>query len=184
VSAKIETHLIVDIESSGPIPSQYALLSIGACTLNEPRQTFYIELQPDSELYTEDANQIHGLSQKRLAEKGIPPAEAMQKFADWIGQATPDDTDPVFTALNAPFDWMFINDYFHRYLGHNPFGHKALDIKAYYMGLHGASWEETSYKNISKTYQFQRKLSHNALDDALDTAELFLMMLAEVRKWR
>ena len=33
-------------ETAGPNPADYALLSIGACTLLEPRATFYAELQP------------------------------------------------------------------------------------------------------------------------------------------
>ena len=40
----------------------------------------------------------------------------------------------VFVGFNAPFDWSFVNYYFHRFLGHNPFGFTAVDIKAYYMG--------------------------------------------------
>ena len=27
---------------------------------------------------------------------------------------------------------MFVNDYFHRFLGRNPFGHAALDLKAFF----------------------------------------------------
>ena len=38
----------VDVETAGPNPADYALLSIGACTLDVPRNEFYIELQPIS----------------------------------------------------------------------------------------------------------------------------------------
>ena len=65
----------------------------------------------------------------------------------------------MFVALNAPFDWMFINDYFHRYLGANPFGHSALDIKAYYMGLSGVTWSETSMKHISAHFLEEKHLT-------------------------
>ena len=44
----------------------------------------------------------------------------MQGFADWVAEITPPDHRPVFTAFNAPFDWMVVNEYFHRYLGYNP----------------------------------------------------------------
>jgi len=55
-------YIVVDIEAAGPTPSQYALLSIGACTVGEPRQSFYLELQPDRSASTEEATSVHGLS--------------------------------------------------------------------------------------------------------------------------
>ena len=77
---------------------------------------------------------------------------------------------------------MFVNDYFHRYLGHNPFGHSALDIKAFYMGLSGASWEETSMRYIAPRYLHDQQLTHHALRDALDQAEIFQRMLYEAQE--
>jgi DNA polymerase III alpha subunit (gram-positive type) len=97
----------------------------------------------------------------------------MQAFAVWLEKLTPVGTRPVFVALNAPFDWMFVNDYFHLYLGTNPFGHSALDIKAYYMGLAGVSWSETSFSHITAHLQMHIELEHNALHDAQDQAAIF-----------
>jgi DNA polymerase III epsilon subunit-like protein len=113
-----------------------------------------------------------------LAAEGVPPAEAMQRFADWVERIVPEGVRPILTALNAPFDWMFVNDYFHRYLGRNPFGHSALDIKAYCMGWCGVSWKQTSYSQIRRRYLGDKPLAHNALEDAIDEAELFEAMLA------
>lgn len=174
---KQEVYIVVDVEASGPSPSRYALLSIGACTIDEPGQAFYIELQPDREAFTTEAMAVNGLSLDRLAVEGLPPAEAMQAFAEWVAKVVPPDARPVFTAFNAAFDWMFVNDYFHRYLGHNPFGHAALDIKAYYMGLHGVTWAETSHAQVGKRYSSKDELTHHALDDAIDEAEILQAML-------
>jgi len=179
-----EVYIVVDIEASGPSTGQYALLSIGACTLAEPRSTFYVELQPDSESFTSEAMAINQLSLDRLATEGVRPAKAMQNFADWVEQVVPEGAQPVFTAFNAPFDWMFANHYFHRYLGYNPFGHKALDIKAYFMGLHGVAWAETSHKKITGHYFEARELTHHALADAISEAEIFQAMLTEATKKR
>jgi ribonuclease T len=179
-----EIYIVVDVEASGPNPGNYALLSIGACTLSEPQQTFYAELKPDAEGFTAEAMAVNQLSLEQLSNHGLPPAEAMLKFADWIQQVVPQGKRPVFTAFNAPFDWMFVNDYFHRYLGHNPFGHKALDIKAYFMGLHGAAWADTSHRSILHHYSNPSQLTHHALRDAIDEAELFQAMLAEAAQKR
>lgn len=58
----------------------------------------------------------------------------MMQFQGWVERAAGADGVPVFVGLNAPFDWSFINYYFHYLLKSNPFGFAALDIKALYMG--------------------------------------------------
>jgi ribonuclease T len=179
--AQKEAFIVVDVETSGPNPSRYALLSIGACTVDDPRNTFYAELQPDTHAFTPEAMAVNGLSIEKLAADGLPPTEAVQRFADWVDQVVPADAQPVLAAFNAPFDWMFINDYFHRYLGHNPFGHSALDIKAYFMGLHGVTWQETSHERIGHRYDGKTELTHHALYDAIDDAGILQAMLAEHR---
>lgn len=172
-----EIYISVDVETAGPIPGQYALLSIGACLVEEPSTTFYVELQPDRSDYLPEALAISGLSLDSLKEHGIAPPTAMQAFADWVCNVVPKGNRVVFVALNAPFDWSFINDYFYRYIGNNPFGHSALDIKAFYMGLTGVSWSETSMKHISSHLLQEKHLVHNALRDAQDQAEIFREIL-------
>ena len=175
-------YIIVDVETSGPTPDQYALLSIGACTISDPRQTFYIELQPDGDDALEEAMQTNKLSLDDLRKTGLPPCEALAQFSDWIYDVLPENRKAVFTAFNAPFDWMFVNHYFYKYLGLNPFGHKALDIKAYYMGVYGVSWSDTSHNKISAKLTLNHELPHHALKDAVMEADLFEMILEESLK--
>jgi len=177
-----ETYISVDIETAGPNPSQYPMLSIGACTVTEPAQNFYVELQPDRDAFSPEALQVSGLSLDELRENGVPPEQAMGRFADWVNKVTPENNRPVFVAFNAPFDWTFVNDYFHRYLGHNPFGHSALDMKAFYMGLRGVAWSDTSFGKVTKHFEISHPLTHNALQDALDQAKVFKKMLDEVKE--
>jgi len=176
----------VDVEAAGPNPSQYSLLSIGACTLVEPRQNLYIELQPVNDNSTPEALAISGLSLEQLAERGAPPAKAMARFEGWTQEHVLPGQQPIFVAFNAPFDWMFVNDYFQRYLGRNPFGHAALDLKAFYMGLTGVRWSETTMGHLSARYLDNRDLTHHALRDAQDQAELFQKMMTEAaaRYWK
>ena len=77
---------------------------------------------------------------------------------------------------------MFVDDYFQRYLGRNPFGHSALDMKAYYMGQAGETWARTSMRYLSPLYLSGRPLTHNALADARDQAELFRALRAEAHR--
>lgn len=175
-----EAYISVDVETSGPNPSDYAMLSIGACTISEPRETFYIELKPDRDGSVSEAMAISKLSLDDLRKNGTPAKEAMQKFSDWVSSVLPKNAQPVFTAFNASFDWMFVNDYFHRYLGHNPFGHKALDIKALYMGLRKTKWLQTSYNIVNKKTGLEELLSHHALEDAIQQARIFEILLEEL----
>ncbi len=179
---KPEFYLSVDIETAGPNPANYALLAIGACTVNEPRRNFYLEVKPLTLEILPEAYAIHGLDPRVLAHTGVPVNEAMQRFAGWIHKVTPAGFTPVFVGFNAPFDWMFINDYFHRFLGENPFGHSAVDIKALYMGVYGVAWSETSFNEISRRYNGDECLVHNALQDAIEQAELFQRILEDSRR--
>lgn len=140
-------------------------------------RTFYRELQPDRSAHEAQALAVSGLSLETLAEDGIPAEEAMRDFDEWLSTNTPSHQKPVFVAFNAAFDWMFIQDYFHRYLGRNPFGHSALDIKALYMGATGVGWLETSYNAIARQLDLPTRLEHHALRDALDQALIFRKIL-------
>lgn len=168
-----ETLISVDVETAGPSPRRYAMLSIGACLVDDPDTSFYAELRPDSPETDPAALAVSGLALDELARTGLPPQLAMARFANWVDEVTPAASVPVFTAFNAPFDWMFVNDYLLRYVGRNPFGHSALDIKAYAMGVRDVPWRETSMHVLSEHYLGGRMLSHNALSDARDQAALF-----------
>jgi len=175
-----EFYIVVDIEASGPSPDQYAMLSFGAATLSQPLATFYRELQPDSDLVQEDALKISGLSLADLRINGVSPKVALQEFADWVKQVTPENKYPIFTAFNAPFDWMFMNTYLHRYLSYNPFGHKALDIKALFMGYHKVPFLDTSHHQICSHFGITSLLTHHALEDAVQEAQLLNKLLQEI----
>jgi DNA polymerase III epsilon subunit-like protein len=172
-----EYYVSVDVETSGPYPGGYSLLSIGACTLPQPRATFYAELKPINEHVIPEAMQIHRLSLEQLNDHGEEPSLALERFADWLAKHAPREQPPVFLAFNAVFDWMFLSYYFHHYLGRNPFGHAALDIKAYYMGKYGVTWAETSMRYLSPRFLADQPLSHHALQDAIDQADLFIKIL-------
>jgi len=176
-STDSESYVCVDVETSGPIPGDYSLLSIGACTLFEPQLTFYIELQPVNQNNTVEAASVHKLSFEHLMEVGVAPVEAMQHFEQWLLNEASPDRPPLFVAFNAAFDWMFINYYFFHYLGRNPFGHTAIDIKAFYMGKAGVPWSQTSWRYLDPGYQTAPQLTHHALQDALDQARLFKKIL-------
>ena len=174
-----ETYISVDVETAGPIPGDYAMISIGACLVDDPDSGFYAEIKPTTDNVVESSLAVSGLSMEKLAEDGLTPADAMRQFEDWIDLVTPEGNAPIMVAFNAVFDWMFVDSYFHRFLGHNPFGHSALDIKAFYLGFAGGTWAGTSMRVLSPLYLGGQYLTHNALGDARDQASIFRQVKAQ-----
>ena len=168
-----EIFISVDIETAGPVPGEFSMLTIGACEAYRPDRTFECALKPTSRNFNEDALRVTGLSLERLGREGHESTEAMSMFAEWVHDLCKEGGTPVFVGFNAPFDWSFVNYYFHRYCGSNPFGFAALDIKALYMGATGCRWSETSSRQIAKKLKPRSSGDHNALRDALYQAELF-----------
>lgn len=171
-----EDYISVDIETAGPIPAVYSMLSLGACVVGSTTDTFYMELQPINERFVPDALKVSRLNLDQLKQQGLSPLDAMSGFRDWISTVTP-IRQPIFVGFNASFDWAFVNWYFHSYLGSNPFGFAALDIKAFYMGISGCLWSETTSRQLPPEFQPAHRQTHNALDDAVAQAEIFDKLL-------
>lgn len=176
MSQKREVYISVDIETSGPIPGVYSMLTIGACNVYDPEQVFSCELKPISANFDPEALAITGLSLETLALEGLSPEAAMMQFQGWLERIAGADGVPVFVGLNAPFDWSFINYYFHYFLKSNPFGFAALDIKALYMGATGSSWAGTRSSQIAACLHPRSEGNHEALNDAQYQAELFRLV--------
>ena len=171
-----ELYFSVDIEANGPIPGEFSMTSLGACVIGRPDATFYCELKPLHDRFEPKALSVSGLSMEHLREKGEEPGPALERFSAWVKRTAGADR-PVFVAFNAPFDWMFLHWYLIKFTGSDPFGISGVDIKAYYMGLSGASWHDTVKSAIQKRFPSGRPHTHHALDDALEQAEIFARML-------
>ena len=176
MTAQREVFVSVDVETAGPIPGEYSLLSIGACDVDNESRTFACELKPLNRNVDPKAMEVTGLSLDVLEQTGLPPQEAMKRFDQWARGLARDDETLVFVGFNAPFDWSFVNYYFHRFGGENPFGFSALDIKAYYMGATGCRWADTRSSQIEVALKPMRKSDHKALHDAQYQAELFRLI--------
>jgi DNA polymerase III alpha subunit (gram-positive type) len=136
------TYFCIDIETSGPVPWLYDVLSLGAVVVRGSPQggfalgeRFYVELRPESEREDPATRAIHGLDVDRLRREGTPRAEALARLASWVAVQSGPDTQPLFVGHNAPFDWSFVAFSFAAEGMVNPFGYKALDTKALATGV-------------------------------------------------
>jgi ribonuclease T len=176
-----ELYISVDIEAAGPVPSVFSMLSLGAVVVDDPKRTFYVELKPVNDKFLPDAMKVVGRTLQDFAKNGHDPKEAMTAFRDWL-LSVATAAKPVFIGFNATFDWAFVNFYFHEYLGENPFGFGGIDIKSYYMGMTGCAWEDTRSSRIRPELKGPSPHTHNALDDAVEQAEMFKRMREKAGK--
>src|SRR5476649_199208 len=96
MSQKPELFISVDVETAGPIPGEYSLLSIGACDVDDDARAFSIELKPINTNADPKALEVAGLSLEKLTERGADPAAAMAAFAAWASGLAGDDRSLVF----------------------------------------------------------------------------------------
>jgi hypothetical protein len=73
---------------------------------------------------------------------------------------------------NAGFDWQFVNYYFHRFVGRNPFGFSPLSLTSLYKGF--ARDMRACFRRLRRT-----RHTHNALDDARGNAEALLALVEQ-----
>jgi len=92
------------------------------------------------------------------------PKAVMENFAAWLEQHS--KGRPIFVSDNLAFDWQFINYYFHRFLGRNPFGFSGRRIGDLYTGLVKDASKATEWKKYRITAH-----THNPVDDARGNAE-------------
>ncbi|MDX6429520.1 MAG: hypothetical protein QOE54_1886, partial [Streptosporangiaceae bacterium] len=73
------------------------------------------------------------------------------------------------------FDWMFMYWYFVRFAeGGSPFGHsRCIDMKTLYAARARAQIRRSTKGQMPRQLLSRRRHTHNALDDAVEQAELF-----------
>ena len=163
---------MVDIESDGPIPGDFSMISFGAVIVDENLdRTFYGKLRPISEKCIPQALAVSGHSREETLEFDDPKT-VMLNFNSWIknnskGQA-------VFISDNNGFDWMFVCWYFHHFIDKNPFGHSSQNLGSLYKGLVKDTFK--NFKHLRKT-----KHTHHPVDDAKGNAEALLTMKNEMK---
>jgi len=163
--------IMVDIESDGPIPGDYSMVSFGAVLVDDNLdKTFYGRLKPISEKWVPEALSVSGHSREETLSFEEPKI-VMDDFAVWLKKHS--NGRPLFFSDNNGFDWQFINWYFHHFTGNNPFGFSSTNLGSLYKGI---------VKDMVKNFKHLRKTkhTHNPVDDARGNAEALLYLKKEM----
>lgn len=166
-------NIVVDIETDGPCPGMHSMICFGAVIV-EPgfQRTFYAQLKPISDIYIPEALAVSGFTREQTL-KFPDPRDTMHNFEIWIKQHC-ENKRPIFWSDNNSFDAGFINYYFWKYLGRNPFGWSSSNIGSLYKGI---------TRDIYATFKHLRETphTHNPVDDARGNAEALLKMFSMVK---
>jgi 3' exoribonuclease, RNase T-like len=137
------------------------------------RQTFYRELQPISDEFDQEALDVNHLDRSRLALVGAEPAKAMVEASDWL-ESIANEHRLVLVAYPVAFDWSFLYWYFVRFAARSPFGYSScLDIRTLYQARARTTHDRSGKNDMPAWLLPSHPHTHNALDDAIEQAELF-----------
>ena len=182
-----DIYISADIESDGPIPGRYSMLSFGLAVAgrfdgrtlvpaNPEEDSLYRELRPISSRYLPKALAVTALDRENLATHGVPPARAMADAKRWVTAVSGVDR-PVLVGYPLEFDWMFLCWYFERFAGGSPFGFSsALDMKTMYQQKARVPISLAGKDDLPSFLQSHRRHTHNALDDAIEQADIFVRL--------
>lgn len=189
MSRRPDVYISGDIEADGPIPGPYSMLSFGMTVIGShgeagfsaadpTEQTFYVELKPISDGYDNKALAVSGLDRDRLIREGTDPAEAMDAASAWVRKVARGGT-AVFAGYPAHYDWMWLYWYFLRFgTQGSPFGHsRCLDLKTFYAARARVPLSDSIKRRMPHELMSSRPHTHNALDDAIEQAELAANLL-------
>jgi hypothetical protein len=172
-----------DVETDGPIPGVYSMLSFASAAYSSDKQligTFSANLEtlPDAIAHPKTMAwwQTQPEAWQACRTDLQQPEPAMQNYLAWL-KGLPGL--PVFVAYPAAFDFMFVYWYLIRFTGESPFSHSALDIKTYAMALLKKPYRESTKKNMPARWFDDLPHTHIVLDDAIEQGALFCNILAE-----
>lgn len=181
-----EIYVSTDVETDGPLAGRHSMLSIGSAAYTAAKQllgTFAANLEtlpgamPDPKTAAWWETQPEAWAACRVDLE--PPATAMRRYLDWI-RSLPGK--PVFVAYPTAFDFPFVYWYLMEFVGENPFGYSAIDIKTYSMAMLRRDYRASGKQAMPREWFDAAPHTHVALDDALEQGRLFCNMLKANRK--
>jgi len=172
-----ERCVVVDVETTGLNLMTDTLISIGAVGVVNGRialgDSFNVVLQQRASSRKENIL-VHGISGSVQLE-GMPPADSLLSFLEYLGKDR-------LVAFHVAFDETMIRHAMHQYLGLS-FRHTWLDLAYVMPALHpDLMHSHRSLDDWASQFDIHNEERHNALADALVTAQLLLVALIAARQ--
>ncbi len=185
-----ELYVSIDVETDGPIPGEYSMLSLGSAIF-----------EPSGNILGKFEVNIQGLPTARqnketmewwatipdiwayCRKNPISPNIAMQSYLKHLLDVSKArEGNLVCIGYPITFDFMFVYWYLIKFTGKSPFSFSGIDIKTISMAM-----LKSTYKKAGKKYMPKRwipnniKHSHTPLNDAIEQGLIFCNILKELR---
>lgn len=169
--------VVVDVETSGLNLLEDRLISIGAVAVLSGQivlgDSFYVVLQ-QATISDKENILLHGIGGSAQTE-GVPATDALLSFLDYLGKDT-------LIAFHVTFDQTMIRRALRQYLGIS-FKHPWLDMAYVMPALNPVlAARHRSLDDWITHFDIRNDARHNALADALVTAQLFQIALDQAGK--
>ena len=187
----MDAYFSADVETDGPIPGPYSILSFAIVyagsfdgrTFKRPEsyeRVFYKELRPISDSFQQEALDVNKLDRERLCKQGEAPEIAMDEAFHWVSELA-GSAKPVLVAYPLSFDWTWLYWYFVNFCKNgSPFDYsRCFDIKTALAVKARIPIAEAGRSRLDPLLTSNRPHTHHAIDDAIEQAEIF----ANVFEW-
>ena len=162
--------VVVDVEADGDLLGTNSMVCFGAVIVEDGlKRTFYGKTRPISDIYNPEALAVSGFSREQH-ETFDDPKEVMTAFYEWLKDNI--NGKPTLISDNNGFDASWINWYFIKYLGKNPFGWSSRRITDLICGF-----EKDAY--FKWKWMRDTPHTHFPIDDAKGNAEVLLKYIAK-----
>ncbi|KVD89706.1 exonuclease [Burkholderia stagnalis] len=179
--SRIEIFVSTDVETDGPIPGAHSMLSLGSAAFLADGTcigTFSGNLAPLPEARPDPKTMEWWRSQpdaySACTRDARDPGSVMSDYHAWLSNLP---GKPLFVGYPASFDFLFVYWYLIRFCQDSPFGHSAIDIRSYAMGLLRSDYRSTAKRHLPQSWTTHDEMAHVALDDAIEQGKLFCNML-------
>lgn len=159
--------VFVDVEATGISPASGLMTEFGAVEERTGKSFHGV-------FYESEPNPDNPAKPIITGNKVNSERRVMTMFAEWLKEVSPGQC--TFVSDNPAYDYQWINFYFDKYYGSNPFGHSGRRISDFWAGLNN-KWSETqSWKRFRVT-----KHTHMPVDDAMGNVEAYHTIMEKVK---
>jgi len=195
----METYISIDVETNGPIPGEYSMLSLGSVALNKKGEIlgkFYKKLKPIKNAGEHPQTMIfwgkNKEAYKEATSNSEDPKKVIEAYIKWLEKIKKDsNSELVFVGWPITFDFMFIYWYIikfvRKYQKQNflemPISWHGIDIRAFAMAHLKKPYSETrEYLLPKKFFAKTKKHTHKAVEDAEYQGMIFINILKDNQK--
>lgn len=159
----IEDYVVIDLEMTGLRAKTDRILEVGAVRIRSGviKDTFSALIRQEEKL-PEKIIELTGITDE-MVKAGEEPEKVMREFFDFVGEE-------ILVGQNIIFDYSFLKQWAvnHKF----SFERKAVDtLKLARKFL--PEEEKKNLENLCRYFGIERRNAHRALDDAIETAQVF-----------